>query len=158
MRKEIKFILSSIIGVVIGYGISGRKKDKEICKVQQYSKKHLELFLLMNQWVKIKQEGKNLSSYFEKNNYKKIAVYGMSYVGETLIQELQNSNINVVYGIDKRADSMYTDIDIVSCNQELREVDAIIVTAITFFDEIEDELSRKVECPIISLQDVLYEI
>jgi hypothetical protein len=37
-------------------------------------------------------------------------------------------------------------------------VDAIVVTAITFFDEIEEKLSEKIDCPIISLDDILYEV
>ena len=82
----------------------------------------------------------------------------MSYVGETLVDELKNSNITVLYGIDQKADSIYADVDIVFIEDELQEVDAIVVTAITFFDEIEEKLSRKVDCPIISLDDILYEV
>ena len=40
----------------------------------------------------------------------------------------------------------------------LETVDAVVVTAITFFDEIEERLSEKVDCPIISLEDILYEV
>ena len=58
-------------------------------KTRELAEKHLALFLMMNQWVKVKQEGKNLSCYFEKNGYKKIAIYGMSYAGETLLEELK---------------------------------------------------------------------
>lgn len=82
----------------------------------------------------------------------------MSYVGETLVDELKNSNITVLYGIDQKADSIYADVDIVFIEDELQEVDAIVVTAITFFDEIEEKLSGKVDCPIISLDDILYEV
>ena len=112
----------------------------------------------MNQWVKVKQEGKKLSTYFEQNGYKKIAIYGMSYAGETLVDELKDTGIEIVYGIDKRADSLYADIDIISIDDLRDDVDAIVVTAITFFDEIEEMLSEKVDCPIISLEDILYEV
>lgn len=122
------------------------------------SDKHLALFLMMNQWVKVKQEGKNLASYFEQNEYQKIAIYGMSYAGETLVEELKDSNIEVKYGIDKNADSMYIDVDVLTIEDDLESVDAIVVTAITFFDEIEEKLSEKMDCPIISLEDILYEI
>ena len=81
-----------------------------------------------------------------------------SYVGETLVDELKNSNITVLYGIDQKADSIYADVDIVFIEDELQEVDAIVVTAITFFDEIEEKLSEKMDCPIISLEDILYEV
>ena len=59
----------------------------------------MSLFLMMNQWVKVKQDGKNLSSYFEKEGYKQIAIYGMSYAGETLMEELIDSPVTVKYGI-----------------------------------------------------------
>ena len=40
----------------------------------------------------------------------------------------------------------------------LEEVDAVIVTAISFIDEIESTLSTKISCPIISLEDILYDM
>ena len=149
--KEIKYESSRILSKKFK-----RKKATEIGK--QMSDKHLTLFLLMNQWVKVKQEGKNLSSYFMANGYKKIAVYGMSYMGETLVEELKESGVEVAYGIDKNADRIYADIDVVSINDELKEVDAVVITAVTFFDEISTQLREKVSCPIISLEDVLYKV
>lgn len=122
------------------------------------SDKHLSLFLMMNQWVKVKQEGKNLSTYFEKNGYKKIAVYGMSYAGETLFDELKNTDITIEYGIDKNADSIYMDVDVVSIDDAMEPVDAVVVTAISFFDDIKDQLSVKIDCPILSLEDILYDV
>ena len=127
-------------------------------KVQLMSDKHLALFLMMNQWVKVKQEGKSLAVYFETNGFKKIAIYGMSYAGETLVDELKNTGITVAYGIDKRADSLYADLEIVTMEDDLGDVDAIVVTAITFFDEIEEQLLEKIDCPILSLEDILYEV
>lgn len=158
MKKGTISILSALTGAAIGAGAVVRATSKETDKAQSMSDKHLALFLMMNQWVKVKQEGKNLSSYFSKNGYKKIAVYGMSYAGETLLDELKDSEIEVAYGIDKNADRIYADVDVISVDDDLEDVDAIVVTAITFFDEIEEKLSQKVNCPIISLEDVLYEI
>ena len=40
----------------------------------------------------------------------------------------------------------------------LGDVDAIVVTAVTFFDEIEAALSEKIDSPVISLEDILYEV
>lgn len=41
---------------------------------------------------------------------------------------------------------------------ELQDVDAILITEITFFDEIEEKLSEKTDCSIIYLEDILYEV
>lgn len=158
MKKGIVSILSLLTGAAIGGGVVGKKVSKKVQKNKAYAEKHLALFLMMNQWVKVKQEGKQLAAYFEQNHYKRIAIYGMSYAGETLVDELKDTGIEVAYGIDQKADSLFADIDIVSVDDLQNDVDAIVVTAITFFDEIEEKLSEKVDCPIISLEDVLYEV
>jgi hypothetical protein len=41
---------------------------------------------------------------------------------------------------------------------ELEEVDTIVVTAITYLDELEEKFLEKVNCPIISIEDILYDI
>lgn len=157
-KAIVSSIISTMIGVAIGGGVVGKNFSQKAQRNKEYADKHMALFLMMNQWVKVKQEDKNLSSYFEKYGYKKIAVYGMSYAGETLLDELRDTNIEIAYGIDKRADLLYADLDIVTIDDLQDNVDVIVVTAITFFDEIEGVLSSKVNCPIVSLEDILYEL
>lgn len=156
MRKEI--ILSALAGTIAGAMLVAKIEGNMLKETERKSEKHFTLFQMMNQWVKVKQEGKNLSIYFEENGYKKIAVYGMSYAGKNLINELKDSHITIAYGIDKRADAVYADVDIASMGDELEKVDAVVVTPITFFDTIKRELSEKIDCPIISLEDILYEV
>lgn len=158
MKKGGVSILAAVIGAGVGAGTVGKLTASKVHDWQRLADKHLELFLMMNQWVKVKQEGKNLASFFEQKGYKEIAIYGMSYAGETLVEELEGSNIIIKYGIDRKADNIYADVDIVSPEDYLEKVDAIIVTSITFFDEVENKLSEKIDCPIISLEDVLYEV
>lgn len=158
MKKILSIIISGLSGAVFGAGAVGTVFSQNKKKIQDMSDKHLSLFLLMNQWVKVKQEGKSPADYFEKNGYKEIAVYGMSYAGETLVNELKNTDIKVVYGIDKNADALYSEVDIVLMEDDLKRVDAVVVTAITFFDEIKKQLSVKMDCPIISLEDILYDL
>lgn len=158
MKKAVISVVSVLIGAVAGAGVVGKTAIEEKDKMKSMSDKHLALFLMMNQWVKVKQEGKSLAEYFKKNNYCRIAVYGMSYAGETLVDELKGTEIEVAYGIDKNVDRICSDVDILSPEENLGEVDAVVVTALTFFDEIEQKLSEKVDCPIISLEDVLYEV
>ena len=158
MKKSTIAILSSLVGAGVGAVAMGKPLSNKLKDVQKLSDKHLALYLMMNQWVKVKQDGKSLSSYFERENFHQIAIYGMSYAGETLVEELQGSNVEIKFGIDKKAVSIYADFDVLSPDDELNEVDAIVVTSITFFDEIREMLSKKVTCPILSLEDILYEV
>lgn len=155
---SILLVLSGLLGMSVGTFTTEKKLRKKINEEQKISNKHLSLFLMMNQWVKIKQRGKSLVYYFEENEYYNIAIYGMSYAGETLIDELMGSDIKIKYGIDRNKDNIDVSINVVFPEDELENVDAIVVTAIKFFDEIEEELSKKVNCPILSLEDILYEI
>lgn len=158
MKKGLISFISGIVGAVVGAGTISKIMGRSLANKKNMSDKHLALFLMMNQWVKVKQEGKHLTEYFEKNGYKKIAIYGMSYAGETLLDELKDTNVVVAYGIDENADKIYLDVDIVTLEERVEAVDVVVVTAITFFDEIEKKLMERLECPIVSLEDILFEI
>ncbi|MCI8972740.1 MAG: hypothetical protein HFH79_04000 [Lachnospiraceae bacterium] len=158
MKKGIIGILSGIAGIAAGAGTAGRVLGKQLNKQSELSQKHLALYMLMNQWVQVKQDGKSLDSYFEKYEYKKIAVYGMNFVGQTLCKELEGSHIQISYAIDKNAENIYADFDVVTLEDNLEDVDAVIVTPIYYFDEIEEQLASKMSCPIISMEDILYEV
>lgn len=160
MKKGISAVFSTCIGAAVGAGAMWKVASKETNKAKTMSDKHLALFLMMTKWVQIKQEKKSLADYLEKNHYKTIVIYGMSYAGECLLNELKDSNITVKYGIDKSVDKAYTDIDVVSPDEvsEDADVDAVIVTPIFFMNEIEEALSVKISCPILSLEDILDEM
>ena len=162
MKKQIISGLSGLAGAAAGAiatAVSVRRTAQEALDRENFmSEKHLAMFLTMNRWLQMKQEGKNLADYLKEQNYRRIAIYGMSYMGERLLEELKGSEISIAYGIDKNAGGICTDIETVTPKEELKEVDAVIVTSIYFIDEITRDLSGKLSCPILSLEDILYEL
>lgn len=80
----------------------------------------------------------------------------MSYAGETLFRKLNSTKIELLYAIDKNAISINADIDAVSPEDKLEDVNAIVVTAIAFFNEFEERLTKKMDCQILMLKDILY--
>lgn len=158
MKKGLVSIISILTGAAAGASIVKRIASKQTDKNKELADKHLALYLLMNQWVKVKQKNKSIAEYLEKNGYREIAIYGMNFVGETLLGELEGTNINAKYAIDKNADGIYSEIDVKEPDGVLEQVDAVIVTPITFFNAIKDMLSQKMDCPILSIEDILYEI
>lgn len=158
MKKAAILTLSALIGAAVGAGAEKKLSMSTIKKSQELADKHLALFLMMNRWVKLKQEGKCLAEYFVRNKYKKIGIYGMSHAGKTLVEELKGTEVVIAYGIDKNADVLSMDINILTVDDDLGGVDAIVVTAITYFNEIEAQLLERVDCPIVSLEDILYEV
>lgn len=156
--KIISTIVSGALGAAVGGVAIGRKCNQTMNEAKNKKMKMDSYYFLFNQWLIVRQQGKTLAEYFEKNNYKTVAIYGMKEFGERLYDELKNTDITVKYIIDKNADSIWTDVKVVIPEEELEPVDVIVVTATFYFDEIEEMLFDKVECPVISLEDVLYEV
>jgi len=158
MKKAVVSILSALSGGIIGMAAAKKIENNKFDSVQKMSDKHFTMFLMMNQWIKLKQQGIDLSSSLRKKGYRRIAIYGMSYIGERLVDELKNSDVKVVYGIDKRKDIQYMDMELIHTDDDWKPVDAVIVTAPLFFNQIREEFAEKVNCPIVSLEDILYEV
>lgn len=158
MKKGTIASLATLLGATAGAAaVQATQKKKSDARVDKLRKMG-EFYNILIQWLSIRQEGKTLVSYFTQNEYGKIAIYGMKELGERLYDELKDSEVEVKYIIDKNADALYADVDVVTPYDPLEEVDAIVVTAIHYFDEIEMMLEEKVGCPIISLEDIVYDI
>ncbi|WP_251208677.1 hypothetical protein [Acetatifactor aquisgranensis] len=106
-------------------------------------------------WLQQKQDNHQIQDFFLRNGFREIAIYGMHYLGEHLLRDLRETEITVKYAIDKNADKIACGVKVIPPDAELEKVDAIIVTAIYYFDDIEKQLASKIDCPIISLDDVL---
>lgn len=156
MKKVAGVISAFMAAFMAGAGMVGKILIKNVNRSQEMSEKHLALYMITNDWLRLRQDGKSLVAYFERKNYKRIAIYGMHYMGMSLLNELKNSDIEVIYGIDRNADRIFADCKVITPDEEFEDVDAIIVTPVFYFESIEEELSRKVTYPIVSLEEVLY--
>lgn len=147
------FVVSILIAFFCG-GIWFARKPYELYrKAQAMSDKHLDLFLLMCKWFELKQNNKSITDYLKDNNYNNVAVYGVSYIGIALISELENSDVEVAYGIDTR--EIDIEIPVYKPENELPDTDIVIVTPVTYYEEIKGKISGRIDCPIVSLIDVL---
>lgn len=157
MRNERVAIASVLVGAMSGALYMYKQYRKKLDKMSALSDKHLALYQLMDEWVRVKQEGGSVADYLSNKGYRTIAVYGAGIVGQTLIEELQGSAVSISYAVDKNIVT-YSPVKTLSLQDELPEVDAMIVTPITYFEEIEQELKKKISCPILSIDDVIFDI
>lgn len=158
MNKVISGLLGAAIGVGGGFILSNMMNkqvdslsDKKIDKFKSY-------YELLNTWLKEKQNGVVLTQYFNEKNIKKIGIYGMGELGNRLSKELQNTDVEIVYAVDKSPINTFSELDVIGIDEVTDNVDAIIVTAIFAMDDITNELKEYVNVPIISLEDVIYSI
>lgn len=157
MKKGIISVLSAALGAAAGAGSTSYYKDKKIEEKNEKVLKFKGYYNMLIQWLKLKQEGKGLESFFKKNGYKKIAVYGMGEMGNLLCSELIGTDTEILYVVDRNDKQIYTNIRLISNEDDFEPVDAMIVTATFAFDEIRDEIEEKCDFPIISLEDVVFE-
>lgn len=157
MKKILFCIIIMTIGFLAGVMTAWNYLGKIIEQAQSYSDKHLKLFKLMGLWVNNFQDNKRIEQYLQDRNINKIAIYGMGIAGVTLYRELGNSKIEVCYGIDQAA-KVVDGIEVLSLNEQLPDVDAIIVTPVTAFADISINLEQKVKCEIMSLEGILLDM
>lgn len=158
MKKSLITLLSTIAGAVAGAALSGILSEKTNKKTNEKIDKFRIYYNMLNQWLVLKQENKSIESYFTNNEYKTIAIYGMGEMGNRLYEDLKDTEIKVRYAIDKNAGTTYSKIELKDIGDELEIVDVVIVTAVFAFDEIQELIADKFDCPIISLEEVIYEV
>ena len=91
--------------------------------------------------------------------YRHIAVYGMAELGNRLMEDLEDSSVQIDYGIDRDISCSIARIDEVYYPEdELPETDVIVVTPYSMFEEIKELLEKKVKCPVISLEEVVWSV
>ncbi len=157
-----KGLISTIVGaagsaLVAGIAVNNMK-TKEVENQSVRADKNAMVIDILARWVSIMQDGKSLTEYFERYQYKTIAVYGMHYVGERLCRELAGTGIEVKYAIDQVRTVAAVDVAIRKPGDYLDEVDAVIVTPVYYFQQISENLSGILACPIISFEEILDEV
>lgn len=154
MKKGFLAVASAMAGMVAGAITVGKIQEKSVKSVDKFK----GYYNMLNQWLVIKQEGKSLEKYFVDNGYKTIVIYGMGEMGNRLYEELKDTDIEIKYAVDKEATTIYSELKVVGKDDYLEEADVMIVTAIYAYDEIQEEMGKKIDFPIVSLEDVIYEL
>lgn len=150
------------LGILAGMAAGGIPAlltgSKKIGKYKELDRKNNIILGLYGKWMDIRNEGKTVADYLKENGYRSVAIYGMHYIGENLLEELRDHQIEVKYAIDRNADNITSDVDVFHPEDDLPDADAVIVTAFYYFDEIQDRLQGRVSCPVLSFEDIIYEM
>lgn len=160
MQKKSKKTIKMAATVITGYALF--KAGKQIKQYMEGSKRGLErsnaLVKMYITWLQNRNANKSISNYLKKMNISSAAIYGMGPAGKLLLSELKKENFDIRYGIDRNFIETDEDISIVTIEEHLEPVDAIIVTAINDFNEIKKNLEGKTNCRIISLEQIMFEL
>ena len=130
----------------------------ELEAARETADRNFAIMNLFSQWMKAIRQGKGIADYLERHGIKKVAIYGLGMLGERLYDELYDSDITVVCGIDRNLGIRYRNLPVRSISQIPDEVTDIIVTAVYFYQDIKKELAYHTDAKVMSLQDVVEEL
>lgn len=122
--------------------------------------KYHKIAKCMDLWMDLREKDYSINNFFLSRNVQKVGIYGYGILGRHLIWELEQSNIDIMCILDRRAESiknahypLYLPEDIGNIDQP----DLIVVCAVNDFDVIEASLCEKTHVSLISMDTILKE-
>lgn len=156
-------IVERVLLVGIACLINKINSDKKILKICEKKDclifKQEKVLSVYEKWINL--DRKQIPKLLIKNNYCKVAIYGLGRLGKQLYRELIFSEVNIVYIIDRQyglENEFYNSTVCFNCNDDLPNVDLIIVTIPGEAKEIAALLRKKVNCPIKSIDEIFFVI
>lgn len=151
--------ITALGSMAVLHVMTSRSKNTEISELKNRIEVLTDHFQLLNHWLEIRNEGKTVASYFEEMGYRHIAIYGMADLANRLSEELFGTTVSVDYGIDRDVCCSLARIgNVYEPGDDLPGTDAVVVTPYASFESIKAMLEKKVTCPIVSLEEVIWSV
>lgn len=112
---------------------------------------------VLHKWMQLKEENKRLCDYLLAKEYRNIGIYGMGMMARHLQKELADTDVKIVFGIDKKAKSLKSDILLYTPEDNFPEVDVVVVTVAYEYYSIADYLKGKGIKKVLSLEEIVEE-
>jgi hypothetical protein len=133
---------------------------KEIKKKDERISQFLSAQFSPDARILLSSEGQSaIKEFFEKNNFKRVAIYGGGFVGKILYLCIALFLKNILV-IDRQSETpFFGKSEITSLNVlQIAEVDIIIITPLFYYDEIFADLTKRGFNNIITLPEIWVEI
>ena len=135
--------------------LQGEEMGNLILNYEKRLNKYRSYWKLFDNWLTLKEQNKELKYYLLSKGFRKIAIYGIGMVGQHLLTELENTEIEIAFGIDGKGDSLKQKFPVYTLNDELPRIDGVIVTVGYEFQSIKQKLQNKGIQNIISLEQMI---
>lgn len=123
----------------------------EIAKVDRYH----SYWVTFDKWLSVLENGSTISDYLISNGIKRVGIYGLGMSGKHLISQLEKSEIEIGFGVDRKKIEEKMEFDVYCIDDEIPKADLIIVSVTYDFASIYEELSMKTDCEIVSINELL---
>ena len=132
-----------------------KMEDERIARFERTIDRDNRLLGFYERWVVGCSKGENVSGFLIENNFRNIAIFGYGTLGRALRKIVENRDVKLAYIIESNENRWDESVDFYKITDSLPAVDVIIVSAILDYEEIYEKLAGKVNCPIISMEDII---
>lgn len=151
MNEKRNIVVAFFLGVMATVGgkflLHNKKETSSQDKFGAY-------YDVLNKWMKLKENNQTIEDRLKEMGIKTIAIYGMGDLGHHLIKDLENSDIEVKYAID-RSFLAISEIDVYEPDADMPLVDAIVITPVFDYENICKKLQTKMDCKLLSIGDLV---
>lgn len=165
MRASIKEAIQIMRESSVSLGI----QKEQLEKLEQWWEKNkrlsVEIEKIFKDWKYLESRNISLADFFREQGSERIAIYGFGNIGRRLFCEFQDTDVNVVCGIDRQADKIFMEgLPIVKFEdartaEYMQQVDAVVITLRESFLNIKKMIEEEYEnIKIFSLEDIIREL
>ncbi len=154
MNKNIKDFFFMLAGMVIGTYWMAKKCEEELLCKEERAQRNARSTKSACRWIRAIQDNKHVKDYFDNRNISAVAIYGMGELGKCLAREIEKSGIEIKCVIDRNKRIKAYEYQIISPDDDLPRVDAVIVTPVYDYKAISENLRNHTDAQIISMDDI----
>lgn len=147
-------IITFIVAFGLGFMVCKNIMQSELVKTKKYLNNAWKYQYFLINLSKLKTRGISVSDFVRNNNYKKVAIYGLSFLAEVVYEDLRHDDIDVVCFIDRNKEGDYDGVRIVKPD-ESANADLIIVCVAFGMPQIRHSLEKANDCDMYYIYDVI---
>lgn len=120
----------------------------------------IQMYEIMERPELLQPLGECMQNYFHMHHYKTIAVYGLGKLGSFIMKNLKETDVEVKYIMDQNDKLSFSGTKRIKV-QELESVenlDMILVTPMSDYEEIEAEICSVTDIVVISAKELMYDM
>lgn len=122
------------------------------------SRRYASYWQLLDSWLWLKEEQIPLEKFFLDRGARSVAVYGAGMLGRHLLKELEDSQVQVEYVIDQKAEGIDAGLKAYRPDDSYPPAEMIVVTATYDYHKIRGKLAEQGHKNIVSLDEVVLEL
>lgn len=116
---------------------------------------YVAYYRLLEKWMVLHEKGDSVKHYFMWHDIKNIIIYGLGKMANHLLEDIKESDINVVCAIDIGAINKYSHFPVITPDEDIPDADCIVVTPVHEMETISNNIGKMTLIPLISLSSIL---